>query len=202
MIFALLIILTGAACLPGWFPGMVALAAALYILLEGVFVELTVSRYLLILTFAVAAPAAAYAAGALLDTFAARTVKGNHFRAFAAMAAFCLMLRSERLLEHLEAALTLSAGASVEQAAALGGAVLSAIVFCGGATAFVLIVIHLVCELPMLWIKGAFRAQAMYAFAAMRPLSVIIAVAFFFNLILQRFAYELGPQVISANLNR
>jgi len=202
MIVVLGMILAALCCGPGWLAGAVALLAALYYAALGIFEELGIVQYLIIVFFSVAAPAAAYLAGAFLDTFSHPLGKGGVFRLVAVVMAFVLMLASEQLLENFGAALIISQGVVAQgvgmlQATALTAGILNGVVMCAGVTAFAVMLMHLIFEVPVLWVSGAFRSRGSYAFAALRPLSVIIIATLFFRYILEKFATELSPQTLN-----
>jgi hypothetical protein len=196
MSMALLVLFAAAVWGPGWLPGAVALLIAAQIFLADMLPGLSLAQGIVLGGLILAVPAAAYLAGVLLNAFALSKTGAKHFSTLAVVLTFCLVLEADKSLDYFAAAVAVVQAAAWPQLSYIFAAAISALVFCGGLAALVIMILHLLFELPVLWLSSASRVRVQYAFAAMRPLSVIIGAALLFNLIVELFAANLWPTLM------
>jgi len=182
----------------GWAVAVMALFFATHIFLTSVFVELTISQYFVLFGFVLAIPGAAYVAAILLEQFASSGLKGRSYHLIAVGCAYLVMFKSSMLFQYFEAALLVTYQKSLLQEVYFVSATINAILFCGGVVAVCIVVLHLLLELPVLWLRGATRLGVEYTFSALRPLSVVVGITLTFNLVLGLFVAELWPTTIAS----
>lgn len=193
-ILVLLVVVAGLGI--GWLPGIGALAAALWILANGLGLQLSTVQFFLVGAVLLMVPAAAWLAGALLDHFAWRRVHGGVFAALALGFACAAATRSGLLYGYIEAAF-----AAVQPGVRpllLFGAVINATLLVAAVTALAIMAVQLVIELPFQWLCGAARLPVMLPFAALRPLVICLALSLMLQGITGLFAAELQPGKVAA----
>ena len=179
-----------------WLWGALGLLAAVHIFLSALGLSVSAGEFCLISGLLMAAPLAAWLTGRLLDDFTCGVRSAGSLSALAAALAFSLLIDSGLLAGALRAVLQILAGGSWQKQFMLVGAIGNAVVLCAALTAFVLMVLVLLIELPFVWFARRDRSGTAAAIAAFRPLLVVLGLCLVFNHVSGLFVEELAPMML------
>lgn len=175
-------------------PYLIVLLIALHTVIGAMIPELSISHYLVLATFIVAAPVAGILAGAWWERFALSSrVGAPTLRLIAALLAWYILLNSPQLFRYLEGTLAVVQGASPLRMLPLFAAVVNGILLCAAVVAFALMFVVLLFEVPARWFLAANEVREVIPFAALRPLLLLIVLCMGFDLIVGFFSAELLP---------
>ena len=193
-IFSLLILL--ALFVPAGL-GLLVLFVALDVFLKAHAISLNLGQSLILAGLLLSIPISAFVSGALLDRFSSnRERTGRVFAVLLPILCGSLMLASGAWLDYFEAALNLALKAGSTQYVLMLTAISSAIVFCAGLAAAILMLAELTFEIPLRWFQGALAARIDLTVAAIRPLALVLGISLAMNLLIGLFAHELWPASI------
>jgi len=176
-----------------WVPGAVILLVAAYIFLVSLQIEFSSFKVLVILSFVIAPPIAAYIAGTFLERYCFSARMGNSLAVPASVLALALMLGSDVALEYFAGALELMAQASNASSFPIFLSVCNAAFFCGALIAFCLMMAQVLLELPMAWFNNVSRVHLHGSMAAVRPFLILLVFSLSISLVTGLFVSELNP---------
>jgi len=176
-----------------WLPGAIILLIGTLIFLASLDFEFSAVEVLVVSSFVLALPFAAFIAGTFLDRFSLHSAGGNTLSMLATVLAFALMLGSNTSLEYFSLALELMTQTSGLSRLAIFISVTNTAFFCGSLIAFCLMTAQALLELPVAWFSSVSRVRLHGTMTAVRPLIVLLIFTFSFNLVIGLFIAELSP---------
>ncbi len=184
------------ALLGGWTWLVVALLVALHLLLFGLVPQAHTSQLVVLGLFAGSIPVAAFIAGALLDAFAVELDESRILFRLAVVIACAVFFCSSMAVDLLEGALFVITTPDLTQVLPLVLTSVNSIIFCGALTAFCLMVVALLFELPVLWLKNLLDLPLVVPFPGLRFLLVLLLACLSINHIVALFSFELSPTAL------